>query len=230
MRRKLTLLRGARRRSAPVDEPGDRTYTIWGLVTAFVLLGLIGLGWLLFATSDPPTVQLHPPQTLPEDGPTSTTANTTANTTTTAAATPKGEETSPTLPDGSPAPDGVRDVTVSDGTISMTFGPPAGTTDADLAGRETVIPPIDVTPTPDGSGLVVTVGCARSAEEFLAQVTVTEAESAVTVAAAVLVPPGAGPCGDATSTSVSVPLTDPLGSRQIVVVPAGASVAPSAPR
>ncbi len=69
------------------------------------------------------------------------------------------------------------------------------------------------------------MGCARSADEFLAQVVVTEDVRSVSFAAISVVPPDSLPCGDgAEPRRVELQLLEPLGERSVVVVPAGTEV------
>ena len=184
----------------------------------FVGLALIGLFVLLFIRpTEGESVRVPTSQTLPEgyEDPT--------------AGSEPGEGAAPTLPDGAPAPEGVSSVDVSDGTISLTFDPPAGaTTDSgQLAdGWTAEIAPAQVDPSADGTELVVRVRCGRSDEEFLAQLAVTESDAAVTVAPVAVAPAGAAPSpeGAGARQVVSVPLSDPVGDRELRVLPAGTAV------
>lgn len=235
-RRAVRQSRRADRQARRAAEPArDRTYSIWGPITLFVALGVLGLGILLFVGTDPGSVQLKTPQTMPEgagsdlepaadEAPSAPTAHSGDSNTTSLS------QPTPTLPDGSEAPAGVQDVVVRDGSISLTFAPPAGMDAGDLASWEPVIPPLTATATEDGSGVVVTVQCARSSEEHLAQLIVAESDAAVTIAAAVLVPPDAPPCGEGAPLVTSVPLTAPLGDRPVAVMPANTAAMAPTPR
>ena len=90
-----------------------------------------------------------------------------------------------TFPDGRPAPTGVTQVLRQDGTISLSFA-----IAADRLGDkpQTLVPPLRTRVSEDGSSITVWVGCARASRESLAQVSVSETDRIVTVAAVVIVP------------------------------------------
>jgi hypothetical protein len=212
--------RGARHE---VDGTPERTYGAWGIVGVFVALGLIGLFVLLFIRpSGDESVRVPTSQTMPEgyEDP--------------AASDPDDEgerSAAPTLPGGAPAPEGVSSVEAADGTTSVTFDPPAGATTDEgelAAGWTPAIATAVVEPTEDGRELVIRVPCSTAEDEFLAQLTVTEADAVVTVAAVVVVPDSAAPCADSQDRHVlTVRLTEPLGSRQLTVVPEGTPLDPA---
>jgi hypothetical protein len=190
------------------DDEGERTYGIWWFVAAFVLLGAVGLAALLLVgNSTSETVQ------LPLD-------TTTSVTTTTAA--PGATTASVTVPGGAPAPEGVREVVSSGGATSYAF-----TTTEELASVpvRTVVGRATAVPTPEGTSLAVTVDCTVAEGEALAQLSITEDASSVTVLPAVLAPVSAPACVAGTVLrQVTVPLASPIGSRQVVLVPAGTEV------
>lgn len=208
-----------RRRAGRTEgDEGPRTYGPWGLVWVFVGLAGIGLFVLLFIRpTEDESVKVPTSQTLPEgyEDPT--------------AATEPGEGAAPTLPGGAPAPEGVSSVSVADGTTSLVFDPPSGaTTDTgELApGWSAQIAPAQVSASEDGSEVVVRVGCGRSAEEFLAQLAVTESEIAVTAAPVAVARDGGAPCPEGTGDRhvLTIPLSAPVGERELVTLPAGTPV------
>ena len=213
---------GRRRRARRTDDDGTtRTYGPWGLVWVFAGLALLGLFVLLFIRpTEDESVRVPTSQTLPDgyEDPT--------------AATEPGEGSAPTLPGGAPLPEGVSSVDVRDGTISLTFDPPPGaTTDSgELApGWTAQIGAASAEPTAGGDELVVRVPCSRAQDEFLAQLTITESDTAVTVAAVVVAPDGGGPCVDTQDRHVyTLRLTEPLGDRQLTIVPEGTPIEPGA--
>lgn len=182
-----------------------RTYGIFGFLAAFVVLGTVGLlAFLVLGNSRTPTVQLPA-------------ASTTAGPTTTEAA-DDGTAAPVTVPGGAPAPDGVTQVVSSGGVISYAFEAPATLAQTPVQAE---VPPTTATPTAGGTGLDVTVTCAGTAGEVLAQLSVTETATSVTVLTVVLAPAGAPPCTGEVLRTVTVPLTSPLGARTVTVVPAG---------
>lgn len=220
----MPLRRSRRNRSGPAAGStgleADRTYGIWGMVALFAVLAIGGLvALIVVGGSDERSAQVVTPQTLPDgyEDPSTTVDGSSATT---------PEATPPTFSDGTPGPEGVADITVASGTTSLTFEPPAGRTTPEggiVDGMSSAIAPTTVTPAEDGGSLVIRIDCARSAEEFLAQVTVTEAETTVTVAAAIVAPDDGPPCAaGAASRVITVPLSEPLGERSIASVPAGA--------
>ncbi len=200
------------------DSGPRRTFGIWGFVALFVAMGLAGLLALLtMGTGSPRTEQLETPQSLPEGWEDAAPSTTGADDPTTTAA---GTEV--TTLDGWPAPDGVVEVLVEGELTSYVFGTP---TDLARDGLEPVVAPMGVAVTDGGSAVELTIGCARSSEEFLAQVAVTEASDTITFVAVALATRGGAPCEQgATPLQMEVPLRDPVGDRSVVVVPPGASV------
>lgn len=129
-----------------------------------------------------------------------------------------GSDTQVTLPDGRPAPDGVAEVLVDGEITSYVLTPPPTVTDP---GRmEPVVAPMGLAQFDGGSEIRLTIGCARSSQEFLAQIAVTEAADTVTFVAIALAPAGGPPCvPGATPMELFLPLREPVGDRTIVVVP-----------
>jgi hypothetical protein len=186
-----------------------RTYGIWGFVAAFALLGLVGMVLLLLGVaSGGGTSQVPTRQTLP-DRATSTTSTSTTQDTSVAQ-----------------LPDGVTEVLSEGGTTSYVFGPPTG---ADTTSLQPAVAPTTVRVADDGRTATLAIGCARSSEEFLAQVVVTEGDQTVTFASITVAPPGAPPCAPGAATrQVELGLVAPVADRAVVVVPPGAEV-PSLP-
>ncbi len=128
----------------------------------------------------------------------------------------------PSLPDGSDVPDGIAEVHETDGALTYALEPPPEW--ADYEGTpEPLVAPTTAEPVDDGAALQVRVRCAASSEEYLAQVGLTESASTVTVMAVAVQPDaGAAPCDPAAAArEFRLPLQEPLGSRTLVVVPAG---------
>jgi hypothetical protein len=240
-----------RRRSARQRGP-QRTYGIGGVIAAFVGIAAVGLvALIVFGPGGDGTEQLDTPQTIPEDwsvaastggtdgestgtdpsaaapdrdSPDSDAAGADASSDGASAASPSstGSGTQVTLPDGSPAPDGVAEVLVEGELTSYVLTPPPT---ADPAGMEPVVAPMGLAQFDGGSEVRLTIGCARSSEEFLAQVAVTEAADTITFVAIALAPAGGPPCEPgATPTELFLPLREPVGDRTIVVVPPDAPV------
>ena len=213
-----------RRRPPDVPHPAaesDRSVGIWGIVAIFVAIAVVGLVVLLFiAPDEDESVPVPTSQTLPEGYEEPATSEQAAG-------------SAPTLPGGAPAPEGVSEVDVGGGTTSLTFDPPAGATTDEGAlaeGWTAQIAPARAEPSEDGSELLIRVGCGRSEDEFLAQLTVTEAETLVTVAAVAVAPDGGTPCpdGEPDRHVFTIQLGEPLGDRQLDVVPAGTLIDPDA--
>jgi hypothetical protein len=185
----------------------ERTYSIWGFVVAFVVLGAIGLfAVLAIGNTRSGTVQLPTRQT------TSTTS------------VPETTPTTPpvTVPGGAPAPEGVQEVIVDGGVTSYAFATPAELAQIPV---RAVVPPATVTPSADGRELVVGVSCAVAVGESLAQITVTTDPATVTVLPVTLAPANAPPCDPtAAPRQVTLPLGEPLGARPVIVVPGGTEV------
>lgn len=183
-----------------MGEQGEgRTYGIWGFVAMFAMVALVGVVLLVLdGGSGGPTVVVPVEQTLP-DRATSTTAF------------------------DEPLPDAVSEVLRDGGTTSFVLEPPAGVTDD--GSWSAVVAPMRVTVSPDGEDASLSIECARSSEEFVGQVIVTEGDTAVTFAAVALVPAGGPGCATGSAPrTLEVPLSEPLADRAVVVVPAGTEV------
>ncbi len=196
---------------AVADDDEPRTFSIWAFVAVFVLLGAVGLvGVLIVGNSNSETVQLPVEQT---------TSTTEATTTTTAAG---GGTTPVTMPDGTPAPEGVQDVVSEAGATSYAFVTPQELAEVPV---RTVVAPATAVPDAEGTSLEVTVTCAAAVGEALAQLSITEDGSTVTVLPVVLAPADAPACDPATVLrTITVPLAAPVAGRQVVLVPAGTEV------
>ena len=189
------------------DEP--RTYGIWGFAALFVVLGAIGLGaFLVFGNTTTETVQLPAisTTTLPD----------------TTVPDPDGTAAPITVPGGAPAPDGVREVVSSNGATSYAFTVPEDLSQVPLVAQ---VAPATAVPSADGTSLDITVTCTKVVGEALAQLSITEDPTSVTVLPVVLVPADAPPCvAGEVLQQVTVPLDPPLAGRQIVFVPPGTAV------
>ncbi len=122
-----------------------------------------------------------------------------------------------TLPDGSSAPAGVTRVVSTGDVLSFGFEvDPKGLGDRPLA----VVPPMSADPSDGGKSLVVTVRCAKTSREQLAQVSVTETPAQVTVSGVTLVPANALGCSPSAEPRViAMPLSSALGSRSVAIIP-----------
>lgn len=228
------ILRRARSRRATgrAEEPTSaRTYSIWGFAALFVLIGLAGLFWLLWGPEpDEGSVLLDTPQTLPEpsgaagsDRPSPPTTERsgvaglipgTSSVTTSIA----GGARTPTMPDGSDAPSGVTGVVVEGDTVRLRFGGVGSDVLPD--GWAARVAPTTLTPVGERR-IELSVGCASSSDERLAEIAVTEGDGSITVATAVVAPPDGEPCAGADPTVLQVPLQAPVADRLLIAVPAG---------
>jgi hypothetical protein len=194
--------------SLPVSDQEERTYSIWPFVAVFVVLGLVGLfGILIFGNPTSPT------GTIPSFTTTSTTPTTEA----------PDSSVPVTVPGGAAAPEGVRDVVAEGDVTSYAFDTPEALATVPL---RAVVARATAAPDGSGTGIVLDVSCTRSADEVLAQVSVTESSSAVTVLPVVVLAADAtAPCpAGAAPRQVTLPLRQPIGTRSIVLVPPGTEV------
>jgi hypothetical protein len=207
-------------------EGDQRTYGIWGFIVAFTLMCVVGVVLLVFGgSSGSGTTQLSTPQTLPEQASTTTTAADDAD----AAADGAGSTTTTTSSGQAGSgqadanlPDGVTQVLSEGGTTSFVFRGPAG---VDASSLSTFVAPTAVRLSEDGRTATLTVGCAQSSEEFLAQVLVSESDTSLTIAAISVAPPDGAPCASpATTREVELELPEPLGDRSLSVIPRGTPV------
>ena len=190
-------------------------YGIWGLAAAFVLLAAATLLVVLFLPSpQSETVELpsrRPASTVPADG-----------SGTDDGAGPQGGGAAVTVPGGAPAPEGVTKVLATEGSTSFSFEVPSSFRDERV---RAAVPPATAVPNGDGTQLLVRVSCSLVRNEVLAQVALSEGDSVVTVLPVVLVPEQGDPCPAGTELAqVVLPLTAPLGNRQVFVAPAGTEV------
>ena len=126
------------------------------------------------------------------------------------------------MPDGTPAPEGVQDVVSEAGATSYAFVTPQELAEVPV---RTVVAPATAVPDAEGTSLEVTVTCAAGVGEALAQLSITEDGSTVTVLPVVLAPADAPACDPATVLrTITVPLAAPVAGRQVVLVPAGTEV------
>jgi hypothetical protein len=189
-----------------VNADGEaRTYGIWWFALAFVVLGAVGLFALLtIGSPKTPTVQL-PAASTTEPSTTSSTDPASAPV---------------TMAGGAPAPDGVDSVVTAGDATTFTFSLAAGTSQTPFTAA---VPPTTATADAADDALDVIVSCA-SAGDQLAEITVTESATGVTVLPVVLVPAAAPPCSGQVVRTVRIPLRSPLAGRPVTVVPAGTSV------
>jgi len=195
-------------------------YGIWGLAAAFVLLAAATLLVVLFLPSpQSETVELpsrRPGSTVPAGGSVTNDGSGTDD-----GAGPQGGA-AVTVPGGAPAPEGVTKVLATEGSTSFSFEVPSSFRDERV---RAAVPPATAVPNGDGTQLLVRVSCSLVRNEVLAQVALSEGDSVVTVLPVVLVPEQGDPCPAGTELAqVVLPLTAPLGNRQVFVAPAGTEV------
>jgi hypothetical protein len=206
-------------------ERTERTWSIWGFVVLFVVLAVAGI--LLLLLVSPPGSETV---ALPVD-PTSTTAPPASDG---AAGSvdpdpdPGDGRTEPpvSFPDGTPAPDGAQQILVDGDITTISFATPERLATVPVLA---IVPPVTVTPVPGADGtpggaLRLTVLCASTDTDVLAQVVVTEDATSVTVLPVVLAPVGGGPCGAAALRELVIPLRRPVGERSVRSIPPGTAV------
>ncbi|MEI2697132.1 MAG: hypothetical protein V9E94_01860 [Microthrixaceae bacterium] len=198
------------------SEDGERTYSIWWFVTVFVLIGGVGLLFVLRVGSDSPTIDVGPEATLP--------APTTALTSTTvlsAEAAPGTDEAPGAATAQEGLPDGVSQVMTQGGATSYVLTVP----DDAGPGSEASVAPMQVQVGSDGRTATLRILCGPSVDDVPVQVMVTEGDTTVTFVAISVGPRNGAPCSDAVVTrELTVELANPIGGRAVVVVPAGTSV------
>lgn len=209
-----------------MDDDRRRTYSTWWFLAAFTVLAGLGLAALLFiGMPSSPTEIVPTAQTLPADAEdrdevaatTTSTLDGEAEPGSSPPDPPTGE--APTFADGTPAPDGVTEVLIDDGTTVLAFALPEGT---DPSGFDPQVAPVSAAILEDGRVLGVRVGCAGSQDELLAQLAVVESADGVALTAVALVPSGGAPCEPGTEAAfVEVPLRAPLDGRSVRVTPPG---------
>ena len=175
---------------------GPRTISFWAIVAVAVVLFAVGMVLFLGGNPSGSTSQLDVSMRRPE-------------------------VSGPSLPDGSEVPDGVIDVLEADGALTYALEPPPEWATVEGTPPATVAP-VTVEQVDDGAALSLTVGCAGSAGEYLAQVGLTESASTITVMAVAVQPAAGAPCDPvAPRREFRLPLQEPVGSRAVVVVPPG---------
>jgi hypothetical protein len=230
-------------------ESPDRTWSLWGFVVLFVVLAAAGLAaFLLISPPGSETVALPVDVTsttaapaeprAPGDGADASdgrdaTVGPVAPTAGAGAGGGGAGSASPpvTFPDGSPAPEGAQQVLVDGAITTVSFATPRRLATVPVLA---VVPPVTVTPVAGVSGipasaLRLSVVCAATADEALAQISVTEDALSVTVLPVVIAPVDGGPCGSTPLRELVIPLRAPVGSRDVRAVPQGTSVPTPAP-
>ena len=192
----------------------SRTFGVGTMLAVFALLATLGVLAAVFLPSrNSETVQLpapRPSSTLP------------GGTVAPDPAIDAGTDPPVTVPGGGRAPEGVTKVLSSGGSTSFTFDVPESLRGANV---KAAVPPATATTDRTGRALLVKVSCSLVRNEVLAQVSVSEGDAAVTVLPVVLVPDAGEPCPPGTVLrTVTVPLAEPLGARQVFVAPAGTAV------
>ncbi len=211
------------------DDRRGRTYSSWWFLVAFTVLAGLGLAALLLVgTPSSPTEIVPTAQTLPDENvafddeiDSTTTTSTTVDEEAEAEPSPPEPppDGRPTFGDGTLAPAGVTEVLLDGDTTVVAFELPEGT---DPGAFEPRVAPVSAAILDDGRALRVRVGCAASADELVAQLSIVEAVDGVTLTALVLLPPAGGPCvPGAEGASVEVPLRVPLDGRTVRVTPPG---------
>ncbi|MFM7068039.1 MAG: hypothetical protein ACKOYM_01140 [Actinomycetes bacterium] len=196
------------------------TYGIWWLAAAFGVLAIGALAAVLVLGSrESETVQLpgaRPATTLPGAPPTSAASGGSGS------ASSVSPTPTVTVPGGAPAPAGVTKVLATPGSTSFSFSVPPSLRDERV---RAAVPPAEAVPVSGGRQLQVTINCVLVTDEVLAQLSVSEGDTVVTVLPVVLIPQKGSICRPGTVlTKVTVPLASPLGSRQIFVAPTGTPV------
>lgn len=211
-------------------------WSIWAFVAIFAALGIVGLFVAIVIGSPsgdsvgaPTATTAHrDPATSAEASPAARPSSTSTLPPNTTAASTNGRGSSTTatgssntpvtLPGGAPAPEGATSVVSTSDALNLGFN-------VDVAALgpspEAIVPPLHLQALEDGRSIQVSIGCARSNSEQLAQLALTESASVVTVSAVVLVAPSMPPCGsDGPLHSVVLPLHQPLGTRSLMTVSA----------
>lgn len=195
-----------------------RTFNTWAIIGVFAVLGAIGI-FLFIGGDHRGSTEVVPTKQLLTDASTSEV---------------------PSSPDPTaPGKDGDADADAAaagpddlppgvthqqSGTANAyVFTPPDDL--AGAAGADLRIEVAKATVAASDDGIVVTVECTSSAQEFLAQVSVDEGPQVVTVIPVILIPPQGAPCAPgAAARSISLPLGAPLGTRTVNVAPAGSTL------
>ncbi len=217
--------------------------SIWIFVSGFLVLGVIGLAFLLMVGS--PATDTEPASNpYWEDGPVVSDSRAQSSGATTSGdqkgktkvvedpgkdatgAESKGDSTTTTepasppatFPGGEPAPPDVTKVLRQDGSTSLSFQIAQGALGDN---PHALVPPIRTKVPANSSSITIWISCAQSSRESLAQVSVSETDRQVTVAAIVLVPANSVGCdSSAAPRELTVPLQSPVGNRTVTVVPA----------
>lgn len=193
------------RRSSVADP--DRTFSIWPLFVGFLVLAAIGVaGLVLLGSPSSPT------DTLPPFPTTSTTATSGAS----------SSSPEPTAPGGASLPDGVNDVVSAPGVTTYVYRDRSEAPDDSAIA---VVARGQVVPGAGDASIVVDLACTVSDGELLAQVSVTETESAITVQPVVVSSEGAAPCSASSpGRQLTLPLLSPVGGRTLELDAAGTVV------
>ena len=188
------------------DDEQERTYGIWWILVAFVVIGIIGLaGVLVVGNTRSGTEQI----------PTRSTTSVPLQSTT---AVPPAV----TLPDGGQAPNGVTNVVSSGGSTAYSFAIPDGLAEVPV---RAVVAAATAVPSADGRALQINVKCTAGTGEAVAQISISETPDTVTVLPVVLTPGTPGRCApDTDLLEISLPLANQLGTRHVVLVPTGTGV------
>ena len=115
----------------------------------------------------------------------------------------------------------MTEVVAEGDTVRLRFVGPAGLPQ----GWAARVAPTVVSPVAGDRGLQLRIGCAASPSERLVEVAITEGDTAITVAVAVVSPPEGPPCADGSDTVLEVPLRGPVAGRTLVAVPPGTDIA-----
>lgn len=187
------------------DRP--RTFSIWWFLVLFV--ALVGFG--TYAVIAWGTYEREPTSELPDE-PVTTAPG--ANTTTSVVP--------PTMVDGSPAPEGIAEVSGTPGDRVYRFEVPT-----DWAGQaiESEVPQVEIERSADDRTLTLTMACAVSEGSHPALIKVTEDPFEVNVTPVVAGPRFGSPCAPGSRAGeVSIVLDDPVAKRRLVVARPGEKV------
>lgn len=185
-----------------MNEEEEKGFSIYPILGVFLALGALGLAGvlLLSGTGSSPTEQ------LPRDPTTSTTSTTG----------PPGESTASfEFPDGSALPDRISSVEVSPGQWVYTYKIPASFLEEPNRAETS---PALAEPASGGAAVALSMACTISAGSLPAQITVLEDPLQVRIIPVAIGHTLGEPCPPLESIeNITLPLEEPIGTRQLVV-------------
>ncbi len=192
-----------------MSDRAQKTYSVWGLLILFLILGALGLLGVLFlgASGNSATEQ------LPRNSSTTSTSTTRPPSTDTAIY---------EMPDGSPLPENLEKVMVSPGQRIYFFKIPDS---FDSEPGVAVVAPGDADSAGAGAAVTVQMYCAVSQGSVPMQITVLEDDNQVRIVPVALGNVRGTPCEpDDVLVEITLPLEEPIGTRPLVMDPPGAVV------